>query len=210
MNLRRRILIPALLLAAAAAFAADGPRITYTKSFPRSQPEWVQIAVDKSGHCEYRETPEEEPLTFQLSPKETDELFGMAERLDRFSKPLEAPIKVANTGMKSFRWENGAEKNEVKFNYSQVPDAKLIWDFFERITETEQIYIALERSAKFEKLGVNHALVDLQIASDRKRLMAASQFLPLLDRIVKNDTYLHMARERAASLADEFRKSGSE
>jgi len=33
----------------------------------------------------------------------------------------------------------------------------------------------------------------------------AAQYLPLLDRIAKNESYMHQARLRAASLADEFR-----
>jgi len=37
-------------------------------------------------------------------------------------------------------------------------------------------------------------------------LMAPEQFLPLLDRIIKNESYMHIARERAASLADSIRK----
>ena len=41
---------------------------------------------------------------------------------------------------------------------------------------------------------------------DRKRLVAPEQFLPLLDRIAKNESFLHMARERAAALAEAIRK----
>jgi glycolate oxidase FAD binding subunit len=37
------------LLPAAAAFAADVPRLSYTKSFPGSVPPWVGITVEKSG-----------------------------------------------------------------------------------------------------------------------------------------------------------------
>ncbi len=38
--------------------------------------------------------------------------------------------------------------------------------------------------------------------------MALDQYLPLLDRVVKNESYLNMARERAAVLS-EFIRSGS-
>ena len=58
---------------------------------------------------------------------------------------------------------------------------------------------------KYDKLGVNQALLLLQVSYEKKRLVAADQYLPLLDRVVKNDSYLHMARERAASLADAIR-----
>jgi len=38
----------------------------------------------------------------------------------------------------------------------------------------------------------------------RKDLMAPQQFLPLLRRIAKQDAFMHLARERAARLADAF------
>ena len=40
---------------------------------------------------------------------------------------------------------------------------------------------------------------------ERNRLVGLPQYLPMLDRVAKNDSYLHMARERAASLADFIR-----
>jgi hypothetical protein len=36
--------------------------------------------------------------------------------------------------------------------------------------------------------------------------VAPDQFLPLLDRIAKNESFLHIARERAAGLAESIRK----
>jgi len=37
------------------------------------------------------------------------------------------------------------------------------------------------------------------------RLAAREQFLPLLDRVAKNETFMHMARARAAELAEYIR-----
>jgi len=108
-------------------------------------------------------------------------------------------------GMKTFRFEAGPEKQEVKFNYSEDPDAQALLDWFERISESEEHVINLERTVKYDKLGVNEALLLLQISYERKRLVAPQQFLPLLDRVVKNDSYMHMARERAAGLAEAIR-----
>ena len=93
----------------------------------------------------------------------------------------------------------------MKFNYSLDPDAHAIADWFERIAETEQHFINLERAARFDKLGVYKAILGLEASHDRKRLVAPEQFLPLLDRVAKNDTYVHMARERAAALAEALR-----
>jgi hypothetical protein len=35
--------------------------------------------------------------------------------------------------------------------------------------------------------------------------MAADQFLPMLDRVVRNESFLHIARDRAAGLAEGIR-----
>lgn len=198
------LLLP--LAAAAILSAADLPKIVFSKSFPGSVPAYVAIAIDKQGRGEYKEAPvDENPLVFKLQPKETEEIFALSEKLGYFSRPLESGLKVAKTGVKTFRYENGAEKKEVQFNYSLDLEAQKLLDWFERISECQQLYINLERAAKFDKLGVNQALLYLQISHDRGRLVSAEQFLPLLDRVAKNETYMHMARERAASLADAIR-----
>ncbi len=41
--------------------------------------------------------------------------------------------------MKTFRWEDGAETSEQKFNYSLDENAKALDDWFEAITESEQL-----------------------------------------------------------------------
>jgi hypothetical protein len=198
----------ALFLPLAAALGAGVPRITYTKDFPRSTPAFTLITLDRDGKAQYREARDDDnPIAFQLAPEEAEEIFRLAAKVGYFRQPLEAKAKVANTGIKTFRYEDGEEKGETSFNYSTIPEAIALWDWFERITESERLYIALERAAKFDKLGVNQALLWLEVSRDRKRVVAAGQFLPLLDRIAKNESYIHMARERAASLADGFRKT---
>lgn len=199
----------ALVLAAAMGVLLHaGPVITYSKYFKGSIPENVIITLDPSGAAVYKESADDDrPLKFQITEAEATEIFALAGKLGHFDHPLESGLKVANMGMKTFQFEDGATKHEVKFNYSQDPDAQAILDWFERITETEQRYIDLDRTVHFDKLGVNQSILQVQALYERKRLIAPQQFLPLLDRVVKNESYLHMARERAASLAEAFRSS---
>jgi len=186
--------------------ASDLPRVVYSKSFPGSVPAFVSISVEKDGKSVYQEAPDDEnPVEFKLNEQDTAAIFGLTEKLEKFKRPLESNLKVANMGAKTFRYENGSEKNEVKFNYSLDEDAKALADWFERITESQLLHASLERSARFDRLGVNKSLLQIEAAYDRNRLVTLERFLPLLDRVAKNDSYLHMARERAASLADAFR-----
>jgi hypothetical protein len=191
--------------------AAEAPRIVYSKTFPGSTPAYIAITLERSGAGEYKEAPDDEnPLEFQIKPKETDEIFALAEKLGKFTRKLESPAKVANMGMKAFRWEEGTVRNEVKFNFSEDLDARALHDWFERISESEQHLISLERTAKYEKLGVNRALLLLEAALARNRLVALDQYLPMLDRVAKNETYLNMARERARRLAEYIRTPPAE
>lgn len=186
--------------------AAEPPRIFYSKSFPGSVPAYVEITVDEKGRVEYREAPkEEDPMRSQLTESDTKAIWALAEKLEWFHRQLESGLKVAKMGDKTFRMENHTQKGETKFNFTQDEDGRLLLDWFEKISESTQHRLALEKTVRFDKLGVNKALLQFEAAWDRKRIVGVQQFLPLLDRVAKNDTYLHMARDRAAALADAIR-----
>jgi hypothetical protein len=198
-------LVAAALLLASSLGAA--PQLFYSKYFKGSVPEYVAITVDQDGQVTYQEAKEDDnPIKIQLDRASVQQMFDLAEKLGRFQRPLESGLKIANLGQKTFRFDDGAEHHEIQFNYSQDVNAQELLDRFERITETEQHFANLDRTAHFEKLGVNDVLLQMQITWEHNRLVDPEQFLPLLDRIAKNESYLHISRELAASLADAIRK----
>jgi hypothetical protein len=197
--------LPVLILSIAAA-AADLPKVFYSKSFPGSTPPYVSIELQADGTAVYKEAPDDEdPVAFRIPEQDAKEIFNLVEKMDHFKRPLEAGLKVAKMGEKTFRYINGSEKSEQVFNYSLDESARALQEWFEKMTESQQLWILLERSVKFDRLGVNNALLRLEAAYDRNRVVAPDRFLPLLDRVVKNDGYMNMARERAAALAAAFR-----
>ncbi len=52
---------------------------------------------------------------------------------------------------------------------------------------------------------MNAAVLKIQGLWNDKRLVATADFLPLLDQVAKDEVYIHMARERAAQIADAIR-----
>lgn len=191
-----------LLLWAAAAFGASDARLFFSRTFPGSAPPYIEVRLETGGDAEYREAADEElPLKFRLSEEETAAVFALAEKLDYFRHPLESPAKVAFMGTKLLRYEGGNAKSEVKFNYSEDAAAQTLLDWFERMAESAEIHIDLERAAKYDHLGVMKALATLDSAMEDHRIVGAGQFLPLLDRIANNETYMHTARTLAADLA---------
>jgi hypothetical protein len=189
------------------AIASAEPSIFFSKSFPGSVPPYVEIVLERDGKAVYKEAPDDDqPIKFQMSKAEADEIFALAEKVEHFKRKLESGLKVANMGEKTLRWQDGANRSETKFNFTQDLDGRAIQEWFEKMTESEQHYIALERSVKFDKLGANKAILQLQAAMERNRLVALEQYIPLLERVVKNESYLNMARERAANLIETIRK----
>jgi hypothetical protein len=188
--------------------AADSTRLFYSKAFPGSEPAYTQVTVEADGSVDYRESPDDDfPLKFKLTETERDEVFALAEKLDWFKRPIESGLKVAFMGTKTFRCEKGAEKHEVQFNYSEDPSARALWDWFERMTESAQYRVNLDRAAKYDKLGVFKAVTQLGAAIENKRIVGLEQYLPTLDRIIKNETYMHTARQRASEIAEYIRAS---
>jgi hypothetical protein len=202
--------LTAFILAAAPPKAAGqgngSGKIFFSKSFPGSTPAYFSVELDSSGKAIYKEAPDDSnPLEFDLGSKDAKEILALTEKLRFFAKPLESKLKLANMGMKTFRYEDGQQRNETKFNYSEDPNARALADWFEKIGETERSRLALEKAAQFDRLGVNKALLQFEISWDNHRIVAAEQFLPILDKIATQPNYVHIAQARAASLAERIR-----
>lgn len=194
-----------LLLIIVLAASANAQRIVYTKVFPGSNPDYVKITVDSNGSATYQETADEpEPDQFRLEPDATRTLFQLAAKLDHFTRKLDSNNKVANMGQKTYRWEENGNATIVQYNYTTDDNARAFQDWFERITECQRILADLQRTYRYDRLGVNEILVRLDVAWQQKRVVAAAQFIPILDRIAKNESLLNMARDRAANLSDAF------
>ena len=194
-----------VFLAGIALTAADQPRVVFSKSFPGSVPPYVSIAADQNGATYNESKDPDNEETLKLEPAVLRQIFELAGRLEHFKKPLESGLKIANMGQKTFRWEDGAERQEASFNYSQVDDAKTLADIFERIGDSVRMLVELKRVMRHDKLGVNDATLRIQTAFDGKRLVGTPQYLPVLEQVAANELFIHMARERAARMVDAIR-----
>ena len=199
---------PALLALLALSLSAADPagHIVFIKEFPKSTPDFMRIVLDQEGNIVYQDQKDDSlPLRLKVPEKDTAAVFALAQELDHFRKPLESGLNVAFMGKKTLRFEAGnGTQSESTFNYSNEIAAQRIADFFERVNETAQLYFMLERAAKFEKLGVNDALLKIESSYDKGRLVGYDLFQPLLQRVMKSTSYLNMARDRASYLSQRF------
>src|SRR5271170_4225300 len=101
----KSIVIGLLLLSSGLCAA---PRLFYSKYFKGSVPEYVAITVEHYGQVTYQEAKEDDnPIKIQLDRASTRQMFDLAEKLGRFQRPVESGLKIANLGLKTFRFEDG-------------------------------------------------------------------------------------------------------
>jgi hypothetical protein len=186
-----------------AAFGGDpAARITFTKTFPGSNPAFMEVTIDRNGQASYKEAADDDPDTFKISPAMTQEVFNLADRVDHFKHPLESGLKVANMGAKRLRWESGDQKSETTFNYSLDENGRALQDWFERIGETERLFYTLQRAIRHDRLGVNDAMISISAEWDAHRLIMIDPLVTLLNQVATNEIYMHISRERAAKILE--------
>lgn len=183
---------------------------TYRRVFQTSTPEFIEIKIwgnsDKSS-VEIRQL-DEEPgaLPFEISPGLRTKIFELVAQLNHFrALDLDVHRKIANLGEKTFRWENGSESYEAKFNYTLNSAATRLLQICEGLARQEELVELLQRRMKYDKLGVNDALLQLEADLSKGVLPEPQRVLPLLDQIAGDPRYVEIARQRARSLAERLR-----
>jgi hypothetical protein len=200
--------VPLLLaLWAASLLAADGDKLFFSRDFPQSAPEYFNVEVRTDGTVIYREAVDDElPIEFLAPEADISRLFEISEQLGYFEQPLApAKHKTAFTGDKTVRYTRAdGTSSQVEFVLSDDEAVKELVSWFVRVAETAAYRINIERAMQFDRLGVNKAILQFHAAFDRGRVVAPKQFLPLLQSISNDMKILHLARSRAAGLAEQI------
>ena len=83
--------------------------------------------------------------------------------------------------------------------------ATQLLDIFEGIARQESDLSDLQRTAKYDRLGVNDVLMQIEKDYDRKLLPEPDKLLPTLDQIASDQKIIDIARDRARTLAGRIR-----
>lgn len=213
----RRFLAPLLVsfflfpLLFPGGFAQAAPaKLTFRRLFPSSTPELIEISVrDDSDAATYEirqlsDDPGASP--FQVGAPLRAKMFALAADLHHFQNlDLDVHRKIANLGEKTLTWEQGSEKHQVKFNYTLNPSAARLLQIFEGLARQQEHFDLLTRRLRYDRLGINDALLDLESDLNRGLLPEPQRLVPLLDQIGADEKLVQIARERARNLADRIR-----
>ena len=189
----------------------DAATITYRRMFKGSSPEFIEIKIIEPGAATFdiRQLADDaDPTPFEVGPAVRRKIIELAADLNNFAiTGLNVHKTIANLGQKTFRYERGAEVHEVSFNYTLNAPASQLMQIFEGLAQQQGDLVLLERSAKYDRLGVNDALREFESDLDRRLLPEPERLLPVLDQIAGDSRFVDIARDRARALAERIRAS---
>jgi hypothetical protein len=218
MKLRRRQFLNLALLLGSFSFAPaavvtpgfSGSVFTYRRIFKSSVPEFIEIKIpensDKATY-EIRQLDEDPGASpFEIGSPLRAKIFELVGQLGRFKGlDLDVHRKIANLGEKTFQWSSGTESYQVKFNYTLNSSAIQLLQICEGLARQQELLSLLQRRAKYDRLGVNDALMQFESDLNKAILPEPSRALPLLDQISSDSRFVEIARQRARSLAERLR-----
>jgi hypothetical protein len=216
MKLPRRVLFTVsvllCLVAAATPLRPVGPGgvFTYRRIFKSSVPEFIEIKIPENGGnatFEIRQLDEDSGASpFEVSPALRAKIFELIGQLSNFKGvDLDVHRKIANLGEKTFQWSRGTESYEVKFNYTLNSSATQLLQICEGLARQQELLELLQRRMKYDRLGVNDALMELESDINKAILPEPMRALPLLDQIAADSRFVEIARQRARTLAERIR-----
>ena len=201
-----------VLLLVAPVHAAAGPAtITYRRVFKGSTPEFTEIKIGDQGQCTFdlrqlEEDADAEP--FEVGAAVREKIFELAAGLNNFAvADLDIQKKIANLGQKTFRYERDSEVHEATFNYTLNATANQLMQIFEGLARQQGDLVLLQRRIKYDRLGVNDALLQFESDMDHRLLPEPERLLPVLDQIDADSHFMQIARTKARALAERIRNS---
>jgi hypothetical protein len=191
---------------------AGHAKLSYRRIFKSSSPEFIEIVVHEDTDAatfEIRQLDEEPGASpFQVGAALREKMFDLAAQLKYFQGlDLDVHRRIANLGEKTFRWEEGSESHETKFNYTLNSAAMQLMQIFEGLFRQEELVTLLERRMKYDRLGINDALLQFETDLNHKLLPEPQRALPTLDQIAGDERVVEIGRQRARALAERIRHS---
>jgi hypothetical protein len=212
---RAALFLCALSLFAAAASASRNfpgnpdAEITYRKVFKTSFPEFVEIKINQGGSGVYdiRQLDDDpNPQPFEVSQPLAQRIFALAAKLNNFQNvDLEVHRRLANLGAKTLVYQKGGEKHETDFNYTLDDTAAQLVTIFDGLARQTTDISDLVRTMRYDRLGVNDVLLQIERDYNNKLLPEPERLLPTLDQLAADEKFIDIARARARNLATRIR-----
>ena len=185
------------------------PTVTFTFDWPSLEPHRYIIAVESSGNAAYQSwtadstaepSSADDPylLKFTVSAATRDRIFALARQLKYFNDDFEYhKHPVAFTGDKTLAYADPDKRYETRYNWSENPDIDELTALFQGMSTTLESGRRLERVHRFERLGLDEELKNLEHSALEHRATELQAIAPILVQLAQDPAVLNIARQRA-------------
>ena len=214
--LRAAALMP-VLAASAVLHAQSEPRqpqsvaptVTFTLDWPSVEPHRYIIVVDSAGSVIYRSwtadpaaehSSTDDPYVrkFLLSEATRDRIFTLVRKLNYFNGDFEFhKHRVAATGDKTLAYADAEKQYVTHYNWSDNAGVSELTALFEGMSATIESGHRLERLRRFDRLGVEEELKNLERLAADHQATELQVIAPLLEQLASDPAVINLARHRA-------------
>jgi hypothetical protein len=185
------------------------PTVSFTFDWPSIQPHRYVITVDSSGNAAYQSwmaepTAEQsiagEPymVKFTVSAPARDRIFALARQLNYFNGDFEYhKHRVAATGDKTLAYADPDKQHQTTYNWSENPGIEELTALFQGISATIESGRRLERLRRYDPLGLDEELKNLERLALDHRAVELQIISPLLQQLADDRAVMNIARQRA-------------
>lgn len=189
------------------------PTVAFEFELTGADPAHYDVAVEARGRAAYRSTGHQtsdspgsasgDPYTlkFTISPGTTQEIFDLAARAHDFEKPVAyTKGRLANMGAKTLTYADEKVFHQQTYNYSTVAAVMQLTELFQNLSTTLELGRKLEYMYKYEKLGVDDVLKEIEDEAKANQLIELQALEPLLKQIAGDESVMNISRQRAGRL----------
>jgi hypothetical protein len=197
--------------------ADQAPVVTFEQDWKVADPQWYQVSINASGESSYtskplakeNETPSDPySVRFIASAATREKVFELAKSLNNFQGNFETRAKVAQTGKKMLKFKQGPKETSTSLNYSDNQGMNQLIAIFQKISSTFELAQKLDFDLRFDKLGVDRDLKNMERLDKENQLGELQVVAPMLERIANDNGIMNIARQRARRLLEKSRPLG--
>ncbi len=183
------------------------PTVTFTCDWPQGQPPHYSIAVDSAGRAAYTAVDDEQQKgqpfleKFTVSRATRERIFADAQNLNYFQGKFDfTRHKIAFTGTKTLSYSDPTHHSQTTFNWSENKRLMSLTQLFVAIGNTFVGGHKLEYQERFDRLGLNDTLRDMEALANDNYLAEVHVIEPVLRKVADDPTVMDLARQRARRL----------
>ena len=194
------------------ARAADPATVTFSLSFPGSDPERYSISVQSDGRARYEcagkisqdsDETEAYQTEFSFSDATRARIFDLAAQAHYFSGKIDSGNKkLAFTGAKKLTYKDGQRASTADYNYSPVPAVQQLTTLFQGVASTLEFGRRLAHYHRYQKLALDDELKRMESQARNGEIGELSAVHAILQEIYDDSSVINVVRARAQRIMD--------